>query len=378
MSFPQPSIDFLSNLSNAFGPSGFERDALRIVKNHVSDFADRVYQDKLGSVLFDAGQEDKKPVIFIPGHVDEVGFIVSGINDKGFLTFHPLGGWFDQVLLGQRVIIRGKKGEREGVIAAKPPHLLSPEDRAKAIDKSKMFIDIGCSNKKEAEEFGVRIGDPIVPKSDFSTFEKKVFEKKEDQDVEKGSVVIARGKAFDDRIGAFIASEVVRRIKEESIVHPNRVIGAATVQEEVGLRGARTAGWLSDPDVVITLEVDISGDVPGIEAHMAPAVMGKGPSIVTYDASMIPNQLLKELVIDTAEKLDIPYQLSSLARGGTDAGAIHVQRIGCPGIVISIPTRHIHSHVGMLCMDDVENCVNLLLGVVKELTPTTVAALTEV
>jgi len=178
--------------------------------------------------------------------------------------------------------------------------------------------------------------------------------------------------------GAAKAAEVVRRLKQEKIPHPNRVVGAATVQEEVGLRGATTAGWLAEPDVVLALEVDIAGDVPGIEPHQAPAVMGKGPSIVTFDASMIPNQALKELVIATAEEKGIPYQLSTVVRGGTDGGAIHKLRSGCPGLVVGVPTRHIHSHVGMLSLGDIDNCVALLVEVSKKLDRPTVDGLTRV
>ncbi len=376
-SMEKPALQYLENLSNAFGPSGFEREALNIVKDYVTPFSDDVRQDKLGSLLFSSAGSAKGPVVFLPGHVDEVGFIVSGINDKGFLTFHPLGGWFDQVLLGQRVIVRTKGGDHEGIIVSKPPHVLAPDERNKVVTKDKMFVDVGCSNKREAVEMGIRIGDPVVPKSAFSTLEKKTYEKKDGKEEETGTTTLAMGKAFDDRIGAFMASELVRGLKQRKTSHPNTVVGAATVQEEVGLRGGTTAGWLAEPDVVMALEVDISGDVPGIESHQAPAVMGKGPSVLTYDLSMIPNQGLKELVIDTAEKHSIPYQLSAV-RGGTDAGAIHKLRAGCPGIVISVPTRHIHSHVGILSLEDVENCVRLLTEVVQVLDQKTVEGLTRI
>jgi endoglucanase len=371
-------LEFLSRLCDSFGPSGFEHDALRMVKEYVEGFSDEVTQDKLGSVLFEARGASDRPVVLLPGHVDEVGFVVTGANDKGFLSFTPLGGWFDQVLLAQRVIVRTRKGDREGVIAAKPPHLLDPDERAKVITKERMFIDIGCSNKKEAEEMGVRVGDPVVPASRFSVLRKEAFEKKNGHEVSAGMVELGLGKAFDDRIGAFLAAEVVRRLKQEKIPHPNRVIGAATVQEEVGLRGASTAGWLAEPDVVLTLEVDIAGDVPGVEPHQAQSVLGKGPSIVTFDASMIPNPALKELVIATAVENKIPYQLSSLARGGTDGGAIHKLRSGCPGIVIGVPTRHLHSHAGILNLGDVEKCLELVLAVTKKLDRDTVAGLTRI
>lgn len=359
------SRNYLEKLINGFGPSGFEREVVKIVKDYVKGFSDNISQDKLGSLLFEKKGSSEKPVIILPGHVDEIGFVISGIHEKGFLYFNTIGGWFDQVLLGQRVLIRTVKGDIHGIIAAKPPHLLSPEERTKVVEKSKMFIDIGCSNKREATEMGVRIGDPVMPFSRFSTTKKKVFEVKNGKETEKGSMELAIGKAFDDRIGAFMASETIRRLKEQNISHPNTIIGIATVQEEVGLRGARTAGWIAEPDICITLETDIAGDVPGIEPYQAPAVMGKGPSVLTFDASMIPNQILKELVISTAEKNNIPYQLSQVAQGGTDAGAVHILRAGCPSIVLGVPTRHIHSHAGILSLEDVENCIKLLVELIK-------------
>ncbi len=377
------ALGFLKSLSESFGPSGFEREPVSLVKGYVQRFADEISSDKLGSLHFSAKGRSAHPRIILPGHVDEVGFIVSGVNSHGFLTFNSIGGWFDQVLLGQRVRIRTAKGFIAGVIAAKPPHILPAEERSKVVTKDKMFIDIGCSNEREAKDMGVRIGDPVVPDSLFSTIEKNVYRRPEGSDrsaEEKpaGTALLAFGKAFDDRAGAFVAAEVVRRLKDERIDHPNTVIGAATVQEEVGLRGARTSAHLAQPDVCITVEVDIAGDVPGIEAHEAPTKMGLGPAILTYDASMIPNQGLKEFLIRTAEESHIPFQLSQMKGGGTDGGAIHIANAGCPSCVLTIPTRHIHSHVGMLSLDDVDNAVSLLVEVVKRLDAKTAESFTAI
>jgi putative aminopeptidase FrvX len=371
------ALEFLRRLCDGFGPSGFERDVVKIVRDYVAPFADEIKSDKLGSLHFSAKGPKGGPVVLLPGHVDEVGFVVSGVTALGFLTFNPLGGWFDQVLLGQRVKVRTTKGLLPGIIAAKPPHILPAEERAKVVTKEKMFIDIGCSNEREAREMGVRIGDPVVPDSAFSTIEKTVF-RKDGGGEEKnlGRTTLACGKGFDDRIGAFIAAETVRRLKE--IPHPNTVIGAATVQEEVGLRGARTSAALAAPDVCITLEVDIAGDAPGIESHEAPAKMGLGPSLITFDGSMIPNQPLKELVIRTAEECHIPLQLSQMRGGGTDAGAIHVHNVGCPSVVLSVPTRHIHAHAGILSLEDVDHAIALLVEVCKRLDAKTVESFTTI
>jgi len=254
--------------------------------------------------------------------------------------------------------VRTAKGDIHGVIAAKPPHLLPPEERKKVVERKDMYIDIGATSKDEVVKAGVKIGDPVVPYSPFSI-------------VRDGK--IAMGKAFDDRIGAFIMMETIRRLKEGGIEHPNTIYGAATVQEEVGLRGAQTVSHIVEPDVGIVLEVDIAGDVPGIKPSEAPTKMGKGPSLITYDRTMIPNQPFKEFVIQVAEEAGIPLQLSHVS-GGTDAGKIHISRAGCPSVVISVPTRHIHSHVGVLSLEDAENAVKL---VIKRLDQETVDSFTK-
>ncbi|MBS7615048.1 M42 family metallopeptidase [Candidatus Bathyarchaeota archaeon] len=362
--FDNKSIEFLKNMTESFGPSGFERETAGIIKQYMKPFSDEIITDKLGSIVFVAKGEKEKPRVLLAGHIDEVGFVVSGIDENtGFLTFNPVGGWWDQVLLSQKVVVRTAKGDIYGVISSKPPHLLTDEERTKVFTQDKMHIDIGATSKKEAEEAGVKIGDPIVPYSQFSL-------------IHDGK--IAMGKAFDDRLGAFVIMESIRRIKQEKISHPNTVYGAATVQEEVGLRGAQTVAHLVNPDVGIVLEVDIAGDVPGVKPNEAPTKIGKGPSLLTYDRTMIPNQPFKEFVWKTAKDAGIPLQLSQVARGGTDAGRIHLDRAGCPSIVISVPTRHIHSHVGLFSLEDAENAVKLVIEIIKRLDMKTVENFTKI
>ena len=355
------SIVLMKKMMDSFGPSGFEREINSLVKKEVETFADEIFSDQLGTVAFTLNGEG--PKVLLTGHTDEVGFIVSSITDDGFLTFNQLGGWWDQVLLAQKVLIRTKKGEHVGIIASKPPHILPQEERKKMVEKKDMFIDIGASSRKEVEEAGIRVGDPIVPLSPFEI-------------IRDGK--IAMGKAFDDRIGTFVIIEAMKRIKEGKITHPNKIIGAATVQEEVGLRGAQTIAQTVNPDVAIVLEVDIAGDVPGIKPHEALTKLGEGPGLITYDRSMIPNQPFKELVIETAQQSQIPLQLSQMAGGGTDAGRIHVNASGCPTVVITVPTRHIHSHVGFLSLKDTENAIRLVVEVLKKLNWDTVKSFTDI
>jgi len=355
------AIKIMREMMEAFGPSGFEKEVNRLVSEYMQEYSDEIIYDKLGSVAF--GVHGDGPKVLLAGHTDEVGFIISSITEEGYLTFNQLGGWWDQVLLSQRVVIRGGKEDVIGVIASKPPHILPEDERKKVVEKKDMYIDIGVSSKEEVEELGIKVGDPVVPWSPFSI-------------INEGKV--AMGKAFDDRIGAFVFMEVMRRISEQNINHPNTLYGAATVQEEVGLRGAETIAHLIDPDVAIVLEVDIAGDVPGIKPYQAQTKMGKGPGLITYDRSMIPNQTFKEFVIETAKQAQIPLQLSQMSGGGTDAGKIHVNRTGCPTVVITVPTRHIHSHVGMLSIKDTENAIRLVLELVKKLDEEKVESFTKI
>ncbi len=355
------SIGIMKEMMEAFGPSGFEREVNRLVKEYMEPYSDEVITDKLGTVAFTLKGEAESPRVLLAGHTDEIGFIVSSISKEGYLTFNQLGGWWDQVLLGQRVVIRGSKGDVHGVIASKPPHILPQEERKKVVEKKDMFLDIGVSSEEEVEEAGIKVGDPVVPWSPFTV-------------INEGKV--ASGKAFDDRIGAFVFMEAFRRIREQKISHPNTLYGAATVQEEVGLRGAQTIAHAVDPDVAIVLEVDIAGDVPGIKPQQALTKMGKGPGLVTYDRSMIPNPAFKEFVIEVAKQSQIPLQLSQMSGGGTDAGRIHISRTGCPTVVLTVPTRHIHSHVGLLSLKDTENAIRLVIELIKRLDKETVESFT--
>jgi putative aminopeptidase FrvX len=351
----------MKEMMEAFGPSGFEREVNSLFKKHMLPYADEVIVDKLGSVGFVVKGSSDRPRVLVTGHTDEVGFIVSSVTEEGYLTFNQLGGWFDQVLLGQRVVVRGSMGDIHGIIASKPPHILSEEERKKVVEKKDMFIDIGATSKQEAEDCGVKVGDPVVP---YSTFQLIQNEK------------VAMGKAFDDRIGAFVFSEAIKRMRSQKVEHPNTLYGVATVQEEVGLRGAQTIAHVVDPDVAIILEVDIAGDVPGIKPQDAQAKMGKGPSLLTFDAGMIPNQPLKEWVIEVAKQCQIPLQLSQMKGGRTDGAPIHMSRAGCPTVVIGVPTRHIHSHSGLLSLKDAENTVRLVRELVQRLDAKTVEGFT--
>jgi len=296
----------------------------------------------------------------LAGHMDEIGFMVKYVTSEGFIKFLPLGGWFDQVLLGQRVVIQTHQGDVVGVIGAKPPHLLPPDERTKVVNKKDMYIDIGASSQEEVEAAGVRPGNPIAPRADF---------------VELSGGKTYLSKAFDDRVGAALIISALQALKDSD--HPNTVYGAVTVQEEVGLRGATTSVRAIDPDVAIVLESDIAGDVPGIKAEESSVKLGKGPTVLIYEVRMIPNLKLRELVLDVARELEVPMQISYSEGGSTDGGAIHLHNIGVPSTVIAVAARHIHSHSSIIHRDDYERAVRLLVALIQRLDAATVASLTE-
>lgn len=343
------SIQLLEELVNVAGISGFESGVREVIRHHLEAITS-IEVDNLGSIIARKKGTLDKPRIMIAGHMDEVGLLVSFISKDGFIKFQPIGGWWDQVMLAQRVIIRGSKGDVPGVIGSKPPHLLSPEERKKIVEMKEMFVDVGASSDQDVKDMGIRPGDPIVVVSPFTRMKKDTM---------------LMGKAMDDRVGCAVFVEVIKRLKDTD--HPNTVFGVGTVQEEVGLRGAKTSAELVNPDVAFVAEVSIAGDTPGVAEHEAQAKLGKGPSIVVLDGSLIPNTKLRDLVVETAEENNIPHQFQAGIRGGTDGGRIHLHGIGVPSLVIGVPTRYIHSHVGVINHDDFENAVKLLVEVIKKI-----------
>lgn len=344
------TLTMLKDLTDAKGIPGNEKEPRDVMKKYIEPYADEITTDRLGSLIAKKVGDENGPKIMVAGHLDEVGFMVTQIDDKGFLRFEPVGGWWSQVMLAQRVTIVTRKGDVTGIIGSKPPHILPVEARKKPVEIKDMFIDIGASSREEAMEFGVRPGDQIVPYFEFTVMNNE-------------KLLLA--KAWDNRIGCAIAIDVLKQLKGEN--HPNVVYGVGTVQEEVGLRGAKTAAQTIQPDMGFGVDVGIAGDTPGITSKESASKMGDGPQIVLYDASMVSHKGLRDLVTNTADELGIPYQFESLPGGGTDSGAIHMTANGVPALSITIATRYIHSHAAMLHRDDYENTVKLIVEVIKRL-----------
>ncbi|HHW92284.1 MAG TPA: M42 family metallopeptidase [Firmicutes bacterium] len=348
--------DLLCRLTGATGVPGFEGEVRQILREEMAPHT-HIQLDRLGCIIAKKTGAVEEPKVMLAAHMDEIGFMVKSITPEGFLRFTPLGGWSDQVLLAQRVTIKGSKGDIPGVIGSKPPHLQDEEERKKLVKRKDMFIDVGARDKNEAESFGIRPGDPIVPAGNFATMRNE-------------NLLLA--KAWDDRAGCALLIEVCEELSKRQ--HPNTVYAVGTVQEEVGTRGAATSVASIDPDVAIILDVSIAGDVPGLKEEVQEK-LGEGPTVCLYDASMIPNINLRNICLQTAEELGIPYQYSVMERGGTDGGRIHLHNIGVPSLVIGIPVRYIHSHAGILHLEDYCRARRLITELILRLDAGTVAGL---
>lgn len=344
------TLTMLKELTDAKGIPGDEGEPREIMRNYIQPYADEVYCDNLGSLIAKKNGPKSGPSIMMAGHLDEVGFMVTRIDDKGFLRFQTVGGWWGQVLLAQRVTIKTKAGDVIGVIGSKPPHILSPEARKKPVPIKDMYIDIGASSKEHALEIGVKPGDSVIPYFEFTV-------------MSNPKMLLA--KAFDNRIGCAIVIDTFKHLNK--IKHPNTVYGVGTVQEEVGLRGAKTAANVINPDLAIAVDTGIPGDTPGVTDRDALSVLGEGPQIIIYDARTIAHRGLRDYVLEVAEKNNIPYQIDTTAGGGTDAGNIHISHDGVPAVSITIATRYLHTHASMIHRDDYENTVRLMVEIIKGL-----------
>ena len=343
------TLTMLKDLTDAPGVSGFEEPVRRVMRRYLEPLGE-ILTDNLGSIAGRKSGLDAGPKIMLAGHLDEIGFMVTRVTDEGYLKFQTLGGWWAQVMLAQRVEVYTRQGPIIGVIGSKPPHILSHDERNKVYEKRDMFVDIGASSREEAESWGIRPGDPVVPVCPFTVMR---------------NPDLLMAKAWDNRFGCALAIEVLRRLKGQQ--HLNQVYAVGNVQEEVGLRGATTTTNLIEPDIGFALDTGIAGDTPGISPDDAEGKLGKGPVVLLYDGSMIPHIGLRDLVIDTAQAEGIPLQFDKMPGGGTDAGRMHVFGAGVPSLVVGVPVRYIHTHAAIMHRGDFDQAAQLLVAVVKRL-----------
>jgi len=339
----------LKQLSEAVGVSGDEGAVRVIIKDAIADHVDEMWVDNLGNLLaIKRGTGAVELRVLLDAHMDEVGMMITGIESDGTLRFKPVGGLDNRVMLGKTVVVGPK--QLPGVIGGKPIHLLERGKNDSVVRVKEMRIDIGAA-KKDAAVGKVKIGDRATFATEF---------------VDLGPTMM--GKAFDDRVGCAVIIDLL-----QGDPFPFDLLVAFTVQEEVGLRGARVAAYRLEPDIAFALEGTLCDDLPK-EYDVSPATeLGKGPALSVMDRRTIADPRLVSFLASTAEKHDIPFQFRQVTGGGTDAGAIHLSRSGVPSAGISLPCRYIHAPAAICSKVDFENTIRLMRAALNDLTPAVIA-----
>ncbi len=328
----------LKKLCEMIGVSGDEEEVRNYIRNQIESYADELIEDAYGNLIVRKGKDSDRRIM-LAAHMDEVGFMITVIEKNGLLRFKPIG-IPARVLLGKRVVFRKK--EVKGIIGVKPIHQLKPEEKEKVPQTDQLFIDIGAGSKEEAEK--------IVEIGDYCTFDTR-FSK-------QGDIIF--GKAFDNRIGCYVLIQLLKNYDLPGYY-------AFTVQEELGLRGARIAGYRVDPQIALAVDTTASGRWPTEKDLPQYPQITKGPAISIADRSVICDKELTDLIIETAQKNGIPYQFKRPMIGGTDAGVIHLVKTGVRAAVLCTPARYIHSPLSIASMNDIEAMIKLLGLSIKEI-----------
>lgn len=350
----ETTLSLMQELTQAMGISGDEKEVSQLLKKAYEPYADELVYDHLGSIF--AIKKSKNPDakwVMVAGHMDEVGFVVKGINDQGAISFSPVGGWWSQVLLSQRVIIKTLDGRKiKGTIGSIPPHLLTEKERNAPIDMKNMLVDIGCATKAEVESLNIRMGCAMILDGPFEV-------------LQGGQRLLS--KAWDNRYGCIMGVELLKALQGKDLdVH--LAIGA-TVQEEVGTRGAQTASYKIKPDLAIVLDCSPANDMTGDQQSFGH--LGKGPLVRFIDANYLPHRGFLHHYIDLLDTQKIPYQYYQ-SLGGTDAGAIHKQFDGIPTLTQCICARNLHSSASVIDANDYEAARLALLKVIESLNSGTI------
>ena len=324
----------LEKLSNASGVSGREKEIRQVIRDELSSHVDELYTDTIGNLFAVKNGDEDGPKVMVAAHMDEVGLYIDSIDSNGFVKFRKIGGIDDRVLLSQRILMGESKSP--GVIGVKPTHLKKPDEQGKVVDSDSMFIDVGATSKDEAGK-AAKVDDTAIFATKFA---------------QSGDII--KGKALDNRIGCAVLIELLKK------GCPFTLHGVFTVQEELGLRGARIAAYALNPDFGFALDTTTAGDTP-TKRDVSPCTnMGAGPAITIMDGSVVSDKRLVNLLVDTAKKQGIPYQYKRTITGGTDSGAIHRVRAGVPSVTVSVPVRYIHAPVSMARLSDYQNTVELM------------------
>ena len=327
----------LDRLLRVPAPSGYETPAAELWREEAS-FAS-LETDGIGSSIARIG--DASPLLAVVGHIDEIGLVVRHIDEKGFLWFAPIGGWDPQILVGQRVEVQGKDGPVPGVVGRKPLHLLDADARKKVVELKGMHIDIGAADRDDAAA-SVRVGDPVVIAAEPQLL--------------IGERAVSR--SMDNRLGAYVALEALRRCHERGSLDAS-FAAVAAVQEEIGLFGARTSSFAIEPDLAVVVDVTHATDAPGVdEKELGTHELGSGP-VIFRGATLSPHVF--ELLVETAAEAGVEHTLGATGNStGTDADAVQFARSGIPTGLVAIPLRYMHSPVEMVDLADVEAAVELI------------------
>jgi putative aminopeptidase FrvX len=338
--------DFQQKLSSLFGVSGYEEEVSNFIINQIetNGLADKVWIDPLGNVLAIKEGNKGENKILLDAHTDEIGFMVSHIEKKGFLRFVLVGGWDTRILMGQSIILRSENGKFfHGIIGSKPPHLSSINERKKPIEVSNLYIDLGMISEEEVINNEINIGSVGTLISPFKEFPNNMV----------------RGKAFDDRTGCNVLLHTLITLKESSNINDTVLFNFA-VQEEFGRIGAVTGAYRLKPTMAIAIENTTAGDVPGIKEAEIPVTIGKGPAITIADKGMISRPQIIKRLVRNAKMERILFQFKKPMYGLTDAGQIQLSREGVPSSVVSVPCRYIHSPTSLLKLDDIYETIRLI------------------
>lgn len=359
---PDATVRLLAELTNAHGPSGFEGPVRDILRREWQGLLTDLRADGMGNLLGTLSGQSEAPRVLLMAHMDEVGFLVRHIDEQGFIYFNPVGGYLDQSVLTQRLVIMTPNGPVVGYTGMKSGHIVTSEERNQLVRLQDMFIDIGARSREEAMgKFGVRPGLPITYHTEFEML---------------NGTTRYLAKAWDDRIGLAVITEALRQLK--NLPHPNNVQVAATVQEEVGLRGASVVQASTKPDIVINLEIGIAADFPLLTSpRLAQEVLGRGPAVFVFDGSMIPNNEYVEWIIKVAKENNIPLQFESVTGYGEDAAMLQKSAQGIPAVNIGVPTRYGHSQSGVIDRVDYDNTVKLVVQMIQKLSASEVRAIRE-
>jgi len=342
----QLNVELLRRLSEVAGVPGREEQVRELVRAEVLDLVDDVREDPMGNLIAlrrGTLPDGERKRVMLSAHLDEIGFMVRHVDDKGYLRLQNLGGFDTRNLFARNVTVWTKQGPLPGILTpgGRPVHIASPEDRKKVPELREFFVDLGLSG--EDVKSRVRVGDMVTLDQAFR---------------EVGELLC--GKAMDDRAMVFVQIEALRALRDQPPAHD--VYAVFSTQEEVGLRGAVTAAYSVEPDLGVALDVTLAVDTPGVEAHEAVTRMGEGVGIKLFDSSMISTRWLVDEFVDLAEARGIPYQLEVLPLGGTDAGAIQRSRGGVPSVTLSLPTRYIHTVVESIHRADTIATIELLVA----------------